>query len=199
MRQYILDEQIRRFGRLLHYTGLLATVVGLAVSYSMLHMPIYREQEQTLAKIEELKLSVQNASAIREQHQKVSDRLATAKERITAVQRRVPREADSGQFFDDVSQIAVEERLSIKDYSPAKPVFKDGFAQLEVTLTGRGSYASICSFFDRVSNLTRLSKLENLTLSASGSAAEYPMTATLIIYFGLRGKDAKTAKEEKRG
>src|SRR5687767_8560898 len=130
MTQHILDDQIRRFGRILHYAGVLAAVVGVTVSYTMLHAPIIQDAEKTLERIEELTLSVQNSSAVREQHHKVSERLATAKQRIATVQKRVPQEADSGQFFDEVSRIAIEEKLSIKDYAPAKPMNKNGYAQL---------------------------------------------------------------------
>jgi hypothetical protein len=55
---------------------------------------------------------------------------------------------------------------------------------------------------DRLSKLERLSKVKDLTLSAEGDASEYPMTATLVIYFGLRGKEAAEAKppqEDRRG
>jgi hypothetical protein len=70
---------------------------------------------------------------------------------------------------------------------------------MEVTLSARGSYTSICTFLDRLSSLTRLSKLQNLTHTTTANATEYPITATLLIYFGLNGKDAKSATEVKRG
>ena len=65
---------------------------------------------------------------------------------------------------------------------------------MQVTLKGAGSYASICRFMDRLSKLKRLSKVKDLSLSAGGDTNEYPMTATLVIYFGLRGKEAEPAK-----
>ena len=73
---------------------------------------------------------------------------------------------------------------------------------MQVTLKGNGSYASICRFVDRLSKLKRLSKVKDLSVSAEGDANEYPMTATLVIYFGLRGKEADAAKppqEDRRG
>jgi Tfp pilus assembly protein PilO len=152
-----------------------------------------------MARIEELSLSVENAVAIHEQHDKVSERLATIKERIATVKQRVPIEADSGKFLEEVSRIAGEEKLTIKNFEPGKATPKDGYTQMEVVLSGRGSYTSVCTFFDRLSSMSRLSKLQNLSLTASGGGSEYPVTATLIIYFGLRGKDVKMPPEVKRG
>jgi Tfp pilus assembly protein PilO len=196
---HILDVSTRRFGRVLHYTGVLATVIGVTASYSLLHAPLIRESERTEEKIQELTLSVQNSSAIRQQHQIVSARLATAKEQIATVRERVPQEMNSAEFLDEVSRIAAEEKLSIKEYSNSKAATNRGYTQMEVNLTGRGSYASICAFVDRISKLKRLSKLQNLTLTASGSAAEYPVSATLIIYFGLHGTNEVSVQEVKRG
>jgi Tfp pilus assembly protein PilO len=196
---HILDAQTRRFGRVLHYSGVLATVIGMTASYSLLHAPLIRETARTEEKIQELALSVQNTQAIRKQHQIVSERLATAKESIATVRERVPQNMEAADFLDEVSRIAAEEEMSIKEYSNGKAVASTGYMQLEVNLSGRGSYASICSFIDRISKLKRLSKVQNLTLTASGSAAEYPLTATLIIYYGLHGADDTSAQEVKRG
>ena len=66
---------------------------------------------------------------------------------------------------------------------------------MQVTVKGSGSYASICRFVDRLAKLKRLSKVNDLTVSAEGNADEYPMTATLVIYFGLQGKGLESGKD----
>ena len=60
---------------------------------------------------------------------------------------------------------------------------------MQVTLKGQGSFGSVCSFIDQLTKLTRLSKIKDLTVSVGENATEYPMTATLVIYFGLRGNE----------
>ena len=70
---------------------------------------------------------------------------------------------------------------------------------MQVTLKGEGSFASVCAFLDRLNKLTRLSKVKDLTLSAGEDSPDYPMTATLVIYFALQGKDANSAQEDRRG
>ena len=76
---------------------------------------------------------------------------------------------------------------------------KNGYAEMQVTLKGEGSFGSICTFVDRLNKLARLSKIKDLTLSAEDNRAEYPMTATLVIYFALRGNDAESAQEGRSG
>lgn len=198
----VIDQETRRFGRLLHYAGVLATVICAAAGYSLVHAPTIDSIADTSARIHELNLLVRNTPLMRDQHRKVSDKLSEVTTRITEVQRRVPRDADAGGFLKQVTKLAGEEQFAIQDFTPEKPVNRQGYAEMQVTLKGAGSYASICTFFDRLSKLKRLSKVKNLTLTTDGESNEYPLTATLVIYFALRSKEAdseKPLKENRRG
>lgn len=195
----ILDEETRRFGRLLHYAGVLAAVVCAAGAYSCLYTPALQAVAIHSARLEELQLSLRNAPIAREQHQKVSAKLREVTTRIAQVQGRVPEVANAGEFLKEVTQLASAEKLAINDFSPEKPLAKNGYDEMEVTLRGTGTFASICSFVDQLSKLKRLSKVKNLTLSAGDGAAEYPMTATLVIYFGLKGHKPDAGQGGRRG
>lgn len=196
---HVIDDETRRFGRVLHYAGLLAVVMCATAVYSLLHAPTRQRIAETHNRIEEVLLSVQNAPLIRQQHQKASATLQYVTWRIAAVQRRVPREADAGTFLKEIAQIAAAEGLTIKDFQPEPPFAKGGYAELAVTVKGQGSFAGICSFLDQLSKLKRLSKVKDLTVSAAEEATDYPMTATLLIYFALQNEKAKPAQEERRG
>jgi Tfp pilus assembly protein PilO len=195
----VIDEETRRFGRLLHYAGVLATVVCLSIGYSFLHAPAVHAIAETSAQIDEVMQSVQNAPVIREQHRIVSAKLQEVTTQIANVQRRVPQDADAGEFLKQVTQLAGNEKLAINDFHPEKPELRDGYAEMQVTLKGTGSFGSICTFVDRLNKMARLSKIKDLILSADDSTAEYPMSATLVIYFGLRGDDADPVQEGHNG
>ena len=195
----VIDDETRRFGRLLHYAGVLVMVICTTAGYSFLHAPAVRSITDTSNQIDELMLSVQNAPIIREQHRLVSAKLEEVTTRIANVQRRVPQVADDGEFLHQVTELAGAEKLKIKEYNPEKPETKSGYAEMQVTLKGEGSFGSICTFVDHLNKLDRLSKIKDLTLSSETDATEYPMTATLVIYFGLSGNDAERAGEGHSG
>lgn len=195
----VIDEETRRFGRLLHYAGVLITVICASAGYSFLHAPAVHSIADVSAQIDEVKQSVQNASVIRQQHQTVSAKLEEVTTRIANVQRRVPQDADAGEFLKQVTQLAGAEKLSIKDFHPEKAESRSGYAEMQVTLKGDGSFSSICIFMERLNKLARLSKIKDLTLSSEGDMSVYPMTATLVIYFGLRANDAESAQEGRNG
>ena len=195
----VIDEQTRRFGRLLHYAGVLVMVVCTTAGYSFLHAPAVHSIMETSNQIDELMLSVENAPIIRQQHRLVSAKLDEVTTRIAKVQQSVPQTADEGKFLDQVTQLAAAEKLAIKEYHPEKPEIKNGYAEMQVTLKGAGSFGSICTFVDHLNKLARLSKIKDLTLSSEIDGTEYPMTATLVIYFGLSGNDAEPAQEGHSG
>lgn len=199
MATQVLDDDMRRFGRMLHYGGVLVTVLCATAAYSLLHAPTVDAIMETSIRIEEMKLSAQNAPLLREHHQKVSSKLAEVERRIAAVQARVPNDADAGAFLKAVTQLASEEKLAIRDFQPEKPVSKPGYAEMEVTLNGEGSFRSICSFLDRLATLSRLAKVKSLTVSAAEDSNEYPMTATLIIYFGISNTAGSQPEAVRRG
>src|SRR3954469_25139622 len=195
----VIDEDTRRFGRLLHYAGVLATVVCTTLGYSFLHAPALREIAETSAQIEGLLASVHNGPVTREQHRIATEKLREVTTRIANLQRRVPQDAQDATFLKEVTELAAAGKLAIKDVHPEKPEAKTGYKEMQVTLKGQGSFGSICSFIDQLTKLTRLSKIKDLTLSIGENAGEYPMTATLVIYFGLRGNDEASAREGRSG
>jgi Tfp pilus assembly protein PilO len=195
----VIDEETRRFGRLLHYAGVLATVICATVGYSFMHAPALHKIAETSARIDDLLASVRNGPVTREHHRIAVEKLHEVTTRIANLQRRVPREADAGAFLKEVTQLAGAGQLAIKDFHPEKPEVKAGYAEMQVTLKGQGSFGSICTFVDQLTKLTRLSKIKDLTVSVGENATEYPMTATLVIYFGLRGNDEASAKEGRSG
>lgn len=194
----VLDTDTRRVGRLLHYAGLLLVAVCGSIAYDVAYVPATQGIEDTYAVIDELKKSEENAPVIRREHEKEAAHLASVTERISTLHQRVPEDADAGDFLRQVTQIAAEQHLAISNFQPDKTAEKDGYAEMEVTLTGKGGFASICRFFDRLAKLPRLSKVRQLSISNGNVPGEYAMTATLLIYFGLNEADVAPPKKEVR-
>lgn len=195
MSSAIVDSETRRFGRLMHYAGVLATVLTATVGYSLACAPVKQSTADTAQRIDELLLSTRNGPSIRKHHAKAALELADVSQRIEQIKGRVPSKPSAGEFLKEITRIASDEQLSLRNFHPETPVEHDGYSELDIKLQGDGSYASICSFFDRLSKLKRLSKVKSLTLSADDNSGEYPLEATLTIYYGLEGKKAETMRE----
>jgi Tfp pilus assembly protein PilO len=199
MASCVLDAETVRFGRLLHYAGVGIALLCGAAAYACLFTPIEQDIFNVSVRIDELTESSHNASAINTEHEKLSGRLKDIQARYAALQGRVPGSAESGSFLKCVSDIARQQNLAISEFQPARSSEGDGYTAMEVMLNGRGSFASICSFFDQLSKVTRLSKVKDVSVTIGDDSKEYPVKATLVIYFGLTDKRGDKAKVGSRG
>ncbi len=192
----VFDQEMLRLGRLLHYAGLAVVLIAGAATYSWIYEPVETDILDAEMKIEELTAAQQNAVAIRKKYASLSDQLKEIQARYAALEQRVPLSAEAGNFLKHVSEIASEEKLVISNFQPAQPVAGDGFSAMEVMLDGKGTFKSISSFFDRLSKIQRLSKVKDLSVVAEPRSDNYPMKATIVIYFGLQDGDSESPVPE---
>mgnify|MGYP001224270304 CR=1 FL=1 len=195
MSSAVFDPQTLQFGRLLHYAGMAVVLICGAAAYHWLYTPVHANVFEAQVQLDELAQSGRNADAIRREHARLSSRLEEIEGRYAALQRRVPIGAEAGAFLKDVSQIAQEEQLEIGNFQPANSVEGEGYMAMEVMLDGEGSFAAICSFFDRLSKIQRLSKVRRLSVKVDPHLETYPMQATIVIYFGLKAQRADAGQK----
>jgi len=187
-----------QFGRLLHYAGLAVVLIVGAATYNWFYVPVETNILDAEMKIEELAMAQQNSVAIRRKYASLSDQLKDIQARYAALERRVPLNAEAGSFLRHVSEIASQEQLVISNFQPAQSMAGDGFTAMEVMLDGKGTFQSICSFFNKLSRLQRLSKVKDLSVVAEPRSDDYPMKATIVIYYGLQDEDDDPPAEEAR-
>jgi Tfp pilus assembly protein PilO len=195
----VVDQQTLQFGRLLHYAGLAVVLVAGAMLYSWHYTPLESAILETQMQIEDLEIMARNAPAIRREHSRLTDHLQEIEKRYAALEARVPISAEAGSFLKHVSEIAREEQLEISNFQPAQSIHGNGYTAMEVMLDGKGTFESICSFFQRLAAIQRLSKVKDLTVSVDPQSADYPMKATIVIYFGLKSEETAAAGEVSRG
>jgi Tfp pilus assembly protein PilO len=195
------DDETLRFGRLLHYAGLAIVLVTVALAYQWFYSPVEAEILDAAMQIDALDVAQKNAGVILHEHERLTSHLQEIEARYSALEQRVPLNAEAGSFLKHISELADEEQLEISNYQPADVMMPgNGYAAMEVMLDGKGNFHSICRFFDRLSKIQRLSKVKDLSVSVDPLSEAYPMKATIIIYFGLKGEiDKANAGEVTRG
>jgi Tfp pilus assembly protein PilO len=194
------DDETLRFGRLLHYAGLAIVLVTSALAYHWFYSPVEADILDAEMKIDALDVAKNNFNVILREHDRLTSHLQEIEARYAALEERVPINAEAGGFLKHISEIAGEEHLEISNYQPADVTIPgNGYAAMEVMLDAKGNYQSICRFFDRLSKIQRLSKVKDLSVSVDPLSDDYPLKATIIIYFGLKGEIDRAGEEVKRG
>ena len=102
------------------------------------------------------------------------------------LQTRVPDKPQEAEFLADVSRLANELGLTIRDYQPGAALSEPSHTELQVDLVCSGNYASICGFLDRLSKLPRYSSVARLQVDADGKSPECSAKMSVILYYGVQ-------------
>ncbi len=196
MSSAVIDDKTLQFGRLLHYGGLATVLVVGAIAYNALYLPVEKHILETEMKIEEMGISEKNAAVIRDEHARLTSKLHELEQRFSALRQRVPMREQVRGFRNSLIELAREEHFAINLVQQLDSIAGPSYSSITLKLDGKGSFANTCGFFSRLAQLQRLSKVKDLNVTIDSHTDEYPVEATIEIYFGLVGERAAPGDEE---
>ena len=180
-----VPKSLVALGWWLHGAGLLLMAVIAAGTFLGLdrfvnrHLARIDRQHRAAAKF--LETEPQAELANRELKQELAD----MEDRFSSVTARIPAEAGESDFLAQLSELAQQSRLAIRDYRPGISAHKEEHSEMEVDLSAEGNYTAICRFLAGLGTLSRLSRITELEISepATDEPETYPIEMTLRIYF----------------
>lgn len=158
--------------------------------YALVHGPLQRLEESQVRRIDELQILLHDNENVHISHRTLRATLTEMQEQIDAVRRRIPTDSLEAIFLSDATSIAKQEGLQIEDFRRLAVENLADYSEVSVVVHGRGTYASICRFLHRVSQLDRLSTVRRLAI-ASDSAQPYPFEVVYSLQFGMRAANAQ--------
>jgi Tfp pilus assembly protein PilO len=155
--------------------------------YGFVYCPLRDHQSSQRVRIEELQTLLRNNANVHTAHRELRGTVTELEEQIAAVRRRIPNEPLEATFLSDATSVAEQEQLQIENFRRlAIDTFPD-YSEVDVVINGRGSYASICRFMHRVSQLDRLSTVRRLTIESNNTTApHYPFEVVYSLQFGMQ-------------
>lgn len=105
-----------------------------------------------------------------------------AEERANAIRRRIPTNREEAEMLENLSQLAKETRVTIKDYRRGEMTQNERFARMQVQLQCLGSFASICEFLSAINDLQRLTTIDSLQITTAEDPNRYPVNLTIALY-----------------
>lgn len=167
----------------IHVTGIVILLAaGLSLEFFALapmRQQMNRDQDRVLA----LEKQLRQGTKIREEFNKMRRALEEQKAKQKAFQERLPAERMDAEFLAQLHQLAKEVNLNIQDYRPGKVTERGDYSEVEVELTGEGTYESLCRFLTRLPQVPRLSSLAGLEIQAGSEKSAYPIRLNFSAYF----------------
>ncbi|MFP4560530.1 MAG: type 4a pilus biogenesis protein PilO [Thiohalorhabdus sp.] len=116
--------------------------------------------ENLTAQYQKKKRQVANLPVLREQYEKLEERMEGALEQL-------PDRTEVADLLDAVNDVGVAEGLDFKLFRPAEEVPKESYAALPVELEVRGSFNAMGRFLAATASLPRIVNVEDLQLSGA--------------------------------
>ena len=170
----------------------IALLVGF---YVMVHKPLHsreQHQEQRIAHLQKLLAIDGNVHAA---HRDLRLRAVELNSQISTIRNRIPVSPLEETFLSNTNNIAKEEQLAIGNFRRDKTKSFPDYSEVDVVISGHGTYASICRFLYRVSQLERLSTVRQLSIESDSANPEYPFEVIYSLQFGMQTEVKPDQKE----
>lgn len=139
----------------------------------------------------------ERADEVRGENAALAEQVRRTERQYEAALARVPNSPDESRFLENLSALAAETRLEIRDYRPGSTVQQERSSAIEVQIHTDGEYEQVCRFLAGLANLPRMCKVSQVGISGpaapGGSCA---LDVNLQLIFAPKLEPAAKAKPE---
>ncbi len=180
------DRKLMLLGWLFHLGGLVTLVLGACAYQFVISGLITHRQAADAAEIVKFETLLETDRYAGRDFIRLKGELVKLEASAEAARQRIPETPQEAEFLAQISEAANEKGLVIQNFTRGDVKVLETHSQLQVRLTGEGDYASICGFFEKMANLSRVATVSDMSLSIPANSDIYPLDMTLTLYFGAR-------------
>lgn len=181
------QNKLTQLGWLLHGAGLLLTLVSIVGAWMLLFWPIAVESADLNRQVDSLAQLVVDGDKIISENRELRQILDDVENRIQHLASQIPQTARESDFLAQLSELARETELEIKDYHPGVAKTEKNHSELQIALSIEGKYTSVCRFLADLREIPRLCRIINLQIHTQSNQSSgedvLDISMTLKIYY----------------
>ncbi len=166
----------------LHGVGALVACAIALVAETAGFRPLDAEVAACARRTAELRAAIGDGEGLRAEHAQFRRELAAARVQSAKLIERIPDQPQEADFLAQLSELAENAGLKIRDYRPGVIRPYASYATMEVNLVCAGEYESLCTFLDGLSALPRHCTVIGLEIDSACEAACHSMELSLELY-----------------
>jgi len=152
--------------------AIMAGVIGTVTV--LVYIPQQRELNSLRTEISQEKVRMSENAQICSTVPGTLRQVQMLKQRYTNFDQRLPKQIELGGFLREISGDLAQESLVNQSIEPGNPTRSELFHTLPMTLRFSGTYLSLASFLQRLSEMERLTQVELITVSGDISDPPKP-------------------------
>ena len=182
-------EKISRVQRILIYVGAFILLIGPFVYFSF--FPKYKKINELEKKLASLETELVSAKRQAAQLASWRKKRKAAQLRFAEAKKALPQKREIPSLVTSISASGQQAGLDFDLFKPQAEKKRKFYAETPVSIKVSGSYHEVADFFDRVSRLSRLVNIDNITINTPKGGKNLNISCTAITYRFVEPKPKK--------
>ena len=174
--------------------------------FYFIYMPKSRQLNELKQNYEDLQTKLIKAKADAQNLDKVKKQYEDAKGKFRLVLRLLPDKKEIPTLLEDISKSGRHSGLEFLLFKPGNEVTKGFYAEIPVKIEVKGGYHNLAMFFDKVSRLSRIVNVSNISIKKPKSRKgnkdkkmlQASCKATTYRFLETKKKPSKPKKKKKK-
>jgi len=174
-------EKLSKVQRLLIFVLSFAILVGISGWFVI--FPKYEKAKELKAEHEKLENDLRIATVKAARLPRLKKELAAAEAKFRIAGKALPESEEIPSLLAAISRSGQDAGLEFNLFQPQVEVNRDFYADIPVSIQVQGTYHNIGTFFDKVSDLSRIVNIKNIRIKpVSGKSGNLNAFCTAVTY-----------------
>lgn len=189
-------EKLTKVQRLLIFSLSLILLVG-GFGYLAI-LPNYTRLGELKSEFEQLENDLRVATIKAAKLGKLRKELEDAEAKFEVAGKALPDKEEIPSLLSSISQSGQDAGLEFHLFQPSPEVSKDFYAEIPVSITVQGTYHNVGLFFDKVSNLSRIVNIRDVSMQPTGGGETVDLitSCTALTYKFIETEPQPNGKEK---
>lgn len=184
------SRELSRLGLGLHLAGVAFVAAASVAGFVLLLQPLHASVGELGERQSLLQSTIEQSEGVRSRNEKLQQRLVDAELKLTDLRQRIPDRPGESDFLRQMTELAETAGIQIEDYRPGAVRERPRYHEMEVQLSARGEYKSICELLHKIGELPRLCRISRMSMTAPEKSPLCSIQMTVTIYFAPPKADA---------
>jgi Tfp pilus assembly protein PilO len=135
------------------------------IFYSQYIQPLSAEVTNLQRKHRNLKTDVQRGQIVQFRLAEFKKQVKQQEGKLAFLRSVLPEEKETAEIVRRVELLAREARLDLKSFTPQKTIRRDFYEDWPIHISCEGTYNKLGSFFEKVSQFTRIINVDNIAIA----------------------------------
>lgn len=154
------------------YHYLLLSVLILALFFFVYYKPKKNEINYLKTERTNVEEDVRKSRAKKRQLDKIEAELEKMNKILEDLEAIIPEKREIGSILRRIQQLALNSQLTITRFAPQARISREFYSEWPIIIELKGTYPNLKTFFERLSNFSRLFTVENFSIQSLPSQSE---------------------------